>query len=55
MKNVDHLKEAIYRILEKYHVSPDDFSGRLTFEVQVKRGMVSIIRHSMVADAETAH
>jgi hypothetical protein len=42
-------------ILEKYHLDLAEFSGRLSFEIEVKDGKASIITHSLVSDDVTLH
>jgi hypothetical protein len=52
---VDLLKQLMNTILEKYHLDPTVFSGRLSFEIEVKDGKASIINHSLVSDTVTLH
>jgi hypothetical protein len=52
---MDLLKQLMTTILEKYHLDPADFSGRLSFEIEVKNGTASIIHHSLITDAVTLH
>jgi len=52
---MDLLKQLMSTILEKYHLDPANFSGRLSFEIEVKDGKASIINHSLVADSVTLH
>ena len=52
---MDVLKQLMSTILRKYQLDPADFSGRLSFEIEVKDGKASIISHSLVSDAMTLH
>jgi hypothetical protein len=52
---MDLLKQLMSTILEKYHLDPAHFSGKLSFEIEVKDGKASIINHSLVSDSVTLH
>jgi hypothetical protein len=55
MESMDLLKQLMTTILEKYHLDPAEFSGKLSFEIEVKDGKASILNHSLVSDAVTLH
>ena len=55
MAIMDLLNQLMSTILEKYHLDLAEFSGRLSFEIEVKDGKASIIYHSLVSDAVTLH
>jgi len=55
MAVMDLLKELMCVILAKYRLDLKDFSGRLSFEIEVKDGKASIINHSLVSDPMTLH
>lgn len=52
---MDVLKQLMSCILEKYHLDPAEFSGKLSFEIEVKDGKACILTHSVVSDAITLH
>ncbi len=52
---MDVLKQLMSTILKKYKLDPAEFSGRLSFEIEVKNGKASIINHSLISDAVTLH
>ena len=55
MAIMDLLKQLMGSILEKYHLDLGEFSGRLSFEIEIKDGQPSLLNHSVVTDSITLH
>ncbi len=49
------LKTFLSYIMHKYRIDPDRFSGRISFEIEIKNGEISIVEHNVVSANATRH
>lgn len=49
------LKIFLFHVLRKYHIDPENFSGKLDFEIEISHGEISLLNHNVVSKSATRH
>jgi|GEM_PF-4741067 len=45
------LKTFLFYILRKYRIDPENFSGKLDFEIEIKNGEIQLLHHNLTHSA----